>query len=233
MISGRQRGGRGGHRAAVLAGVLALAAAALRCAPPPPVSGEAPVAVVPAPSADDPATATATAASAAPVDRGAPSAAPLVEAEPATPVDAAPPAPDPVICEPATPVAGFDDCEAVEVTGEPPCEAFCRRPRRLSAPNRCCERPVEVVVLSGVRVLLRVAACDFVPPDCADVHGHGNMDSDLRVLQGPPPEILVVEGGCEMRAMAHGYVPPGVAAWTGCRHKRYRWDGKRLVEQAR
>ena len=31
--------------------------------------------------------------------------------------------------------------------------------------------------------------------------------------------------------MMHGYVPPGVAAWTGCRHTRYRWNGKELVKQ--
>lgn len=27
------------------------------------------------------------------------------------------------------------------------------------------------------------------------------------------------------------YVPPGVAAWTGCPHQRYRWNGKELVKQ--
>jgi hypothetical protein len=57
------------------------------------------------------------------------------------------------------------------------------------------------------------------------------MDAHLRVLEGPPPEVIVVEGGCEARAMMHGYVPPGVAAWTGCSHLRYRWDGKNLIKQ--
>jgi len=80
-------------------------------------------------------------------------------------------------------------------------------------------------------MLLGLAACSFVPPNCAHAHGHGNMDSELRVLDGSPPEVVFVEGGCEMRAMAHGYVPSGVAAWTGCRHEIYQWDGKRLAKQ--
>ena len=57
------------------------------------------------------------------------------------------------------------------------------------------------------------------------------MDADLRVLSGSPPEVVVVEGGCEARAIAHGYVPPGVAAWVGCKHDIYKWNGKRLVWQ--
>lgn len=88
---------------------------------------------------------------------------------------------------------------------------------------------MDVVVSSGEIELLRVRACEFVPPDCADVHGHGSMDAHLRVLSGSPPEIVLVEGGCEARAMAHGYVPDGVAAWTGCVHRRFRWDGERLA----
>lgn len=139
---------------------------------------------------------------------------------------AAPPA-----CPPAPEVAGFSSCEAVEVTGAAPCEAICKRPRKVAQANACCVDPVEVVVQSGTSVLLRVAACEFVPPECAHVHGHGNMDASLRVLAGPQPEVVVVEGGCEMRAIMHGYVPPGAAAWTGCNHQRYRWDGKNLVKQ--
>jgi hypothetical protein len=105
------------------------------------------------------------------------------------------------------------------------------RPRKLAQADKCCSDPVEVAVLSGARVLLRVDACRFVPPECAHSHGHGRMDAQLRVLTGPPPEVIVVEGGCEMRAVMHGYVPPGVAPWVGCRHVRYRWNGKELVKQ--
>lgn len=58
------------------------------------------------------------------------------------------------------------------------------------------------------------------------------MDSRLRILKGSPPDLIVVEGGCEDRAIMHGYVPPGVAAWTGCKYRRYRWNGQeiKLVE---
>jgi hypothetical protein len=87
------------------------------------------------------------------------------------------------------------------------------------------------VVRTGKRAILRVATCDFVPPDCAHRHGHGNMDSELRVLHGSPPTVILVEGGCEARALMHGYVPPGVAAWTGCEHRRYRWNGSVLAAQ--
>lgn len=124
---------------------------------------------------------------------------------------------------------GFDDCWAVELTGAGPCEDVCRQ-RSSARASKCCEDPTEVVVFSGPTELLRVSACESVPPECGDVHGHGNMDAQLRVLTGPPVELVVVEGGCEMRALAHGYVPDGVAAWTGCIHQRYRWDGERLVE---
>jgi len=85
------------------------------------------------------------------------------------------------------------------------------------------------VVASDGAELLRVGACEFVPPDCADVHGHGFMDAQLRVLSASPPELLLVEGGCESRALAHGYVPDGVAAWSGCVHRRWRWDGQALA----
>lgn len=129
------------------------------------------------------------------------------------------------------PAAGFSDCEAVEVTGAPPAEALCKRPRKLARADRCCVDPVEVAVVSGARVLLRVDACSVVPPDCAHVHGHGRMDARLGILAGPPPEVIVVEGGCELRAMAHGYVPSGVEAWTGCVHWRYRWNGQQLIKQ--
>lgn len=137
----------------------------------------------------------------------------------------------PQVCPPAPAIAGYASCDAVEVTGAAPCEAICSRPRKVAPADKCCTDPVEVAVLSGTRVLLRVDACSFVPPECAHVHGHGRMDASLRVLAGPPPEVIVVEGGCEARAMMHGYVPPGVAAWTGCRHTRYRWNGKELVKQ--
>jgi hypothetical protein len=119
-------------------------------------------------------------------------------------------------------------CSTAELTGEAPSELICQEERPAGEP-RCCEGPVDVVIRSGAEELLRVAACRFVPPECAHVHGHGNMDAHVRVLAGPPPELVVVEGGCEARAMLHGYVPPGVAAWSGCNHTRYRWDGKRLV----
>ena len=116
----------------------------------------------------------------------------------------------------------------MELTGAPPCELVCQQ-KRNATPNRCCEGPVDIVITSGGRELLREAACRFVLPECAHVHGHGFMDGHLRVLDGSPPDIVVVEGGCEVRAMMHGYVPPGVAAWTGCVHKRRRWDGKAFV----
>ena len=86
------------------------------------------------------------------------------------------------------------------------------------------------MVFAGVDELLRVPACEFVPPDCAHTHGHGNWDARLRVLPGPPIDLVLVEGGCEDRAMLHGYVPAGVAAWTGCVHRRYSWDGERLAD---
>jgi hypothetical protein len=136
---------------------------------------------------------------------------------------------DPVECPPASERAGFERCVAVELTGAAPCEAICSQARR-AAPSRCCDDPVDAVIFSGERELLRVAACGFVSPECAHQHGHGNMDANLRVLEGPT-EVVVVEGGCEARAMMHGYVPPGVAAWTGCDHTRYRWDGERFVAQ--
>jgi hypothetical protein len=89
------------------------------------------------------------------------------------------------------------------------------------------------VVLGEAGPLLKLEACTFVPPNCGDVHGHGNMDARLRVLEGSPPQVIFVEGGCEARALAHGYVPPGVAAWSGCRHVRYQWDGARLEKVAK
>lgn len=136
---------------------------------------------------------------------------------------AASPAP---ACAPPPPVAGFVSCEAVELTGAAPCEAICRRPRPLGQPDPCCEGPTEIAILSGSRTLLRIPACAQVPLQCANTHGHGRMDARLRILPGTPPEVLVVEGGCEARALMHGYVPPGVAAWTGCRHTRYHWNGQ-------
>jgi len=111
----------------------------------------------------------------------------------------------------ATPSPQDATCTAVELTGAAPCETICRQPR-AAAPDRCCEGPVDVVVASDGAELLRVGACEFVPPDCADVHGHGFMDAQLRVLSASPPELLLVEGGCESRALAHGYVPDSVAA---------------------
>lgn len=168
--------------------------------------------------------------------------APTASAEPAAetsppasrPAPAPKPAPNkaaPSSCPPAPAVPEFTSCEAVEITGAPPCEALCKRPRKVAPADKCCTDPVEVAVLSGTRVLLRVDACSFVPPECANVHGHGRMDARLRVLQGPQPELIVVEGGCEMRAVMHRYVPAGVAPWVGCRHVRYRWNGKELVKQ--
>lgn len=129
-------------------------------------------------------------------------------------------------CPPPAPP--FADCFAVELTGAPPCETICQR-KRSAAPQRCCEGPVDLVISSGTQELLRVPACTFVLPECAHVHGHGFMDAHPHVLEGSPPEIVVVEGGCEARAMMHGYVPPGVAAWTGCVHQRYHWDGQHLA----
>lgn len=155
----------------------------------------------------------------------APSAEPAASASAAPSALATAPAACPTIDAPP----GYESCEAAELTGEGPCEAICVRPRKTSAQSRCCEAPVEIVILSGKKPLLRLNACSFVPPSCAHVHGHGNMDAQLRVLSGMPPDVVFVEGGCEARAMAHGYVPPGVAAWSGCRHQRYRWDGKRFA----
>lgn len=173
---------------------------------------------------------------ATPADGGAP--VPVLDAAASTP-PVEPTAPDaaapPVVkaeCAEAEPAPGFSECRAVELTGEAPCESICQRPRAAKA-TRCCEGPVEVVVLSGQRTLLRLDACTFVPPSCAHVHGHGNMDAHLRVLTGQPKELVFVEGGCEARALAHGYVPPGVAAFSGCVHQRYRWDGTKLAKVAR
>ena len=118
-----------------------------------------------------------------------------------------------------------------DLTGALPCEDICLRPRTLATEDPCCDGPVEVAVLTGSQVLFRAEACRHVPPQCANTHGHGRMDAHLRVLPGSPPELLLVEGGCEARALMHGYVPPGVAAWTGCRHTRYRWNGQRFVAQ--
>lgn len=172
-----------------------------------------------------PAAPLASAAPSAPAPAPAPAASAPPPAEPAP--SAAPPAAE---CAPIQKAPGWDECEPKEVTGAPPCEAICRRARRPAAASRCCEAPLEVAVLGESAVLLRLNACGFVPPDCAHVHGHGNMDARLRVLPGPPPELVFVEGGCEARALAHGYVPPGVAAWSGCRHQRFRWDGKSLAK---
>ena len=138
--------------------------------------------------------------------------------------------PAPRHAPPASERAGFENCRAVELTGTAPCEAICTQAR--SAPKSdCCVDPVDAVIFANTQELLRVSACSFVAPECADAHGHGNMDADLHVLEGPPAEVVVVEGGCEARAVMHGYVPAGVAAWSGCNHKRYGWDGSRLVEQ--
>lgn len=151
--------------------------------------------------------------------------------EPSTEVAAPDPnGDDPAICPSASERAGFENCRSVEVTGTPPCETICTQ-TRSATPSDCCVDPVDAVVFAGTRELLRVPACGFVAPECAHVHGHGNRDAVLRVLEGPPVELVVVEGGCEARAVMHGYVPAGVAAWTGCNHERYRWDGSRLVEQ--
>lgn len=57
------------------------------------------------------------------------------------------------------------------------------------------------------------------------------MGDNLRYIEGTsPPEVLIVEGGCEMRAQMHGYVPPGQPAWPGCVHRRYQWNGSAFVE---
>jgi hypothetical protein len=101
--------------------------------------------------------------------------------------------------------------------------------RKGSSSNSCCIDPVDVVVRSGTTEIFKVAACRSVVIACTHRHGHGAMDSRLRILNGSPPEVVVVEGGCEERAIMHGYVPPGVAAWSGCNHKRYRWDGKAMA----
>lgn len=123
-------------------------------------------------------------------------------AEPPPPqADASKPAPPK--CPPAPTIAGYESCEAAEITGNAPCEAICTRPQKLAAADPCCTDPIEVAVIGGTRVLLRVEACSFVPPQCTHVHGHGRMDANVRVLSGPTPEVLVVEGGCEMRATSH------------------------------
>jgi len=220
------------ERQAAVAALIGATIGSMACAPsPPPPSTQgdgAPLAsasTVPIPTLEP---SQAPTSQPEPVPESQPEPVATAEAEPVATVEPKPEVPE---CPPIEPSAGFTDCRAVELTGAAPCEAICERPRRIAKPSHCCERPVDVVVLSGARVLLHVAACSFVSPKCAHTHGHGNMDSDLRVLDGSPPEVVVVEGGCEMRAMAHGYVPAGVAAWTGCRHERYQWDGNRLAKQ--
>jgi hypothetical protein len=136
----------------------------------------------------------------------------------------------PATCEPEDPPAGYEDCNPIEVVGGPPCELECWRPRPVSKPDSCCKNPVHGAIFSKGKPLVEADACKYVDPSCAhfevksvEAGFHFYRDSD-------PREVLLVQGGCEMRAMSHGYVPPGVAAWTGCTvAKRFRWNGTRFT----
>lgn len=132
-------------------------------------------------------------------------------------------------CVPSAPPKGYEHCSPLEAVGGSPCELECERPRTLQPKDPCCEDPVHVALFGANGTLLELDTCGFVSPECFD-KGRGKLPArELHVVGGAVPEIIVVEGGCEMRAMAHGYVPSGVAAWTGCGEKfRFRWNGTRF-----
>ena len=153
----------------------------------------------------------------------------LASAKPqAPPTDA--PAMD--ACGPVVPPAGYERCGAIEVVGGPPCEIECWRDRQVAQPDPCCPAPVHGAIFGKTGLLLEADACSGVPPSCADDGRHiQSAEVGFHFFADKSPrEILLVAGGCEMRAMLHGYVPDGVAAWTGCSvAKRFRWDGARFT----
>lgn len=141
-------------------------------------------------------------------------------------------APTMASCEPSSPPAGYTECAAIEVIGGPPCELECWRERKGATKDRCCEAPMHGAIFGKAGLLVEADACQHVDPNCAHTSDPiKSAEANFRFYSDSSPrEVLLVQGGCEMRAMGHGYVPPGVAAWTGCAvAKRFRWDGARFV----
>jgi hypothetical protein len=131
-------------------------------------------------------------------------------------------------CVPSSVPAGFERCEPFEATGSEPCELECERPRR-NEKNECCKGPVNVVVFGKPGILLSLDTCSSVSQECFDREGKLPA-RQLHFTDESRKEIVVVAGGCELRALGHGYVPQGVAAWTGCEQiRRFRWNGRRFV----
>jgi hypothetical protein len=144
----------------------------------------------------------------------------------------APTTPTMASCEPSSPPAGYTECDAIEVIGGPPCELECWRERTGVAKDRCCEAPMHGAIFGKGGLLVEADACQHVDPNCAHTSNPiKSAEARFRFYSDSSPrEVLLVQGGCEMRAMGHGYVPAGVAAWTGCAvAKRFRWDGARFV----
>ena len=154
-----------------------------------------------------------------------PSAAPL--GTPSVADSATPPA-----CEPRDPPAGYQDCDPIEVVGGPPCELECWRDRKVARASKdeCCGTPVHGAIFGEKGALVEADACAHVSPGCADTLISKSTQLGFHFYpDSEPPEVLLVQGGCESRAMGHGYVPSVVAAWTGCPvAKRFRWNGKRF-----
>ncbi len=137
-------------------------------------------------------------------------------------------------CEPKSAPAGYENCEAVEVIGGPPCELECWRERKVAAktPDPCCKMPTHGALFGKNGLLVETDACSYVDPSCAHTSDPiKSAETGFRFFSDSDPrEVLLVQGGCEMRAMSHGYVPSGVAAWTGCAvAKRFRWNGSRFT----
>lgn len=136
-------------------------------------------------------------------------------------------------CEPSSPPEGYSDCTPIEIVGGPPCELECWRERKVASgvKDRCCEHPKHGAIFGKSGLLVEADACKYVDPSCAHTSDLKSIEAKFRFYSDSSPrEVLLVQGGCEMRAMGHGYVPKGVAAWTGCGvAKRFRWDGARFV----
>lgn len=100
----------------------------------------------------------------------------------------------------------------------------------MAKTDTCCEHPVRGAIFGEKGALLEVDACAYVAPECAHTSKVKSVEDGFHFYSDVEPrELLLVQGGCEMRAMMHGYVPKGVAAWTGCPVvKRFRWNGKRF-----
>ena len=137
----------------------------------------------------------------------------------------------PVECAPRDAPKGWDadTCEPREIVGGAPCELECWR-RRPAKTEPCCEAPVEGALFGEKGQLLSVKACAHVSPNCAHTSTLKSTESGFHFYSDSDPrEVVLVQGGCEMRAMGHGYVPDGVAAWTGCPvAQRFRWNGSRF-----